>query len=302
MKYFYSKLWTLTGLALSAWVISGPASAAGCLTAPGVDSAVVTEYGGSALTCPTGHPSGCFIGGLKNNGEGSCIIDNGDGTEAMIIVNGNKEITWTAYKSSGGVPILDDNNMMIEDTEHGVDVVITDTATAANGCFQAFGEDQSTGIAGFQRDNGSYLATSSIAFCSDQKIEVTAVAPPIAEVKECVVDGGTGDSQTIWGVEFACANVPAGETRTIIITNDDRADFGFSGPSNSTGVLDFNNICQCKGPTLSGDFDVTEEECDPNPDATVNRCLYKTPVSNTPIVITIQQPKCFTVGGFTRCF
>ena len=300
MKYFDPKTFLLGGLALSAWMFSASVSAE-CVTAAGVPSAVVTEYGGSALSCPTGHPSGCLIGGLKNNSQGSCVLDNGDGTEAIVMATGNKEIEWTAYKSIGGVPIYDEGEL-IEDTEHGIDVVITDTATGANGCFQAFGEDQSSGIAGFQRDNGSYLATSTIAFCTDQKVEVTAVATPIAEVKECVIDGGTGESQEIWGVEFACANVPAGETRTIIITNDDVDDFGFSAAGNTTGILDFNNVCQCKGPTVTAEFEVTEEECDPNPDATVNRCLYQTPVNNTPIVITIQQPKCFTVGGFQRCF
>lgn len=297
MKSLEFKTFLLAGLALSAWIFSASVSAthlipaAGCVE-NGYDSEVVTPYGGSTLSCPSGYQP-CTIENITD-GQSCTFI----GGTIGITVN-NKIITWTGNNLAEG---------------YKIDVVITDTATGANGCFQAFGTDQTGGEAGFYKDNLAPLTTRAIAFCADGNNDVTAVVQPLAVVEECVI--GSGLSKEIHGVTFSCPLVPAGETRTIIVSKDTTnctnvgtagdpvyecfpvPGFGFLGDQNT---LDFNNVCQCVGGVASSGQSVLKEECDPDPQNTASGCEVGAEAEN-PIVVTIQNPKCFTVGGFTRCF
>ena len=318
MRNIDIKTLSLSGVMLALWFFSTGATA-GCLE-NGYDSEVVTEYGGSTLSCPNNH-QGCSITDIIS-GE-SCVITNPPDAEnepptyTSIVINvpNGDYVEWNAYVSDEfGNLILDTDGNPVPDTDHPIDNIITDTATGANGCFQAFGTDQVSGIAGFQRDNGSYLSTKAASFCTDNNPEVTASAPPPpAEVEECVLASGT--SKIIHGVTFSCPEVPDGETRTIVVSKDTTCtdtdmdgllecssvpDFGFT----TNGDIDFNNVCQCVGANVatgmpSPTTEVIQTECDPDPE---NPTCVIGDDARVPVEILFQNPKCFTIGGVRKCF
>jgi hypothetical protein len=286
---------TLTGLAFSAQTLAEE----GCYSDPDMKDTFTTIYGGASLECPSaGSFDECSVT-ISKKGIPDYSNCQGDLDVTVEIIESGEEdagkIHWTS--------------------NDGIDAVLTDSAQGGKGCLTSNGTDKFEGFAGYEKSTGGFFPPTKVVFCSDAFAEYSSAAPPVAKVEECVI--GSGASKEIHGVKFSCPLVPDGETRTIIVSKDTTcAGFGtaqecsnvpgFGFTDDATGILDFNNVCQCVGGVGTSGQVVDKDECDPNPDADgllVPRCIGEnTEINNNPIVITIQQPKCFTVGGFTRCF
>jgi len=324
MKYIkYRALW-ISVLGLSTWFFSGPVAAAECLANNGVhtgtfviSSEIVTPYGGSALTCPDGYENGCTIEDVVDGA--TCDVVNPDGSASYIKIKLVDDfLTWKSYDVGPDevVGTGDDTPNIIAQGEFGgLDAVFRKNGTGGNGCYWSYGADQVEASASFLKDNNTYMPTRSISFCLDDKQEFTAIPPPTRpEVKECVLLNG--ESKTIHGVDFVCDNVLPGEQRTIIIVKDTEncveepagsntyvcdkvPDFGFRDADNN---IDFNNVCQCIGvpDPDTGSFPVLKVACDPDPEIE-GECEIDAG-AEMPAHITLQNEKCFTIGGRRKCF
>lgn len=282
--------WSITSITLSSQPI-----ASGCFD-PGENDTFVTQYGGADLACPTSSVfTECLIT-LKNGAITSESLGCQDLAIAVEIDPVTGGLNWTSAA----------------DPKDRVDASLTDAAQGGKGCLYSYGTDKEAGTIGYQTSDGDFFPTSKAVFCSDGIEEVSAEVSEPAVVEECILASGT--SQEIFGVTFSCPLVPAGETRTIIVTKDTECNpndptdcspvptFGFTDPV--TGNIDFNNVCQCVGPSAPGmppPNPVETVECDPDPNNQAGGCEVGEDAEN-PVVITIQQPKCFTIGGFVRCF
>jgi hypothetical protein len=323
----------------------------------GYESEIVTEYGGSTLTCPTNYV-GCSITEVTN--DGYCIVPSigtsntllieielADGVDDPLptlsgaIIWNESEVTTVEnpitdiggiydsgtipgesfsdpatgtiyfylakFNTNTGLPEQDESGNLIR-ARGNTDATITDTAQGANGCFNAFGTDQYTAIAGFERDNnpGSVFSTKAIQFCSDGIKEFTAEAPqPPPKQARCLIGGETAFLK--YGVSVTCPSVPAGEQRTIVISKDtetytdpetgimslQRVDgYGFF---NENKEIDFNNVCVCEGPDPDGGNGVIHETAciaDPSYEGP-NKCTVEEG-ANVPISVTYQNPFCIS--------
>jgi len=320
MKYNNCRASCIGVFALSAWFFSGTVSAE-CLANvdPNIDSEMVTPYGGSALSCPTGY-STCTINDVFDGAECTGIV-NQDGSTSIIRVAVDEEnrLNWTSYDEVSGEP-----NVIQAGKFGGIDAVFRTNSTGGQGCAWSFGTDQVTGKADFLKSNGTFMPAKAISFCSDMKQEFTAAPPPPpAEVEQCLL--ATGQSKVIHGVTFSCPDVPAGETRTVLVaemttncedTGDVDPETGFPiflcesnpgfGFTDETGNIDFNNVCQCIGPLesmggITPVAPVTATECDPDPANAEGGCEVGAG-AEVPAGVTFQNQTCFTIGGFRRCF
>jgi hypothetical protein len=204
------------------------------------------------------------------------------------------------FDTSTGLPQLDQNGDPIK-ARGNTDATITDTATGANGCFNAFGTDQYTAIAGFERNNqpGTVFDTKAITFCTDGTKEFTAEAPqPPPTQSRCIVPS-TGEPLEIYGVGLTCTNVPTGEQRTIVVSKDTEIvggvlqnvdGYGFF--NEETNEIDFNNVCVCVG----GDENTQLHEiaciADPAYEGP-NKCTVEEG-ANVPVSVTYQNPFCIS--------
>ena len=109
--------------------------------------------------------------------------------------------------------------------------------------------------------------------------------------------------------------VPNDETRTIVVSKDTTCgidpndgvykcvNFPGFGFTDDDGNIDFNNVCQCVGPATASstgdDLPVLQVECDPDP---TNPDGCEVDNAEVPVEALFQNPICFTVGGFRRCF
>jgi hypothetical protein len=275
---------TLTGLAFSAQTLAEE----GCYSDPDMKDTFTTIYGGASLECPSaGSFDECSVTISKKGipSYSNCAAGVDGNVDVTVNIENDGRIHWTS--------------------NDGIDAVLTDSAQGGKGCLTSNGTDKFEGFAGYEKSTGGFFPPTKVVFCSDEITEFAGVAPPVANVEECILDAG--ESKIIHGVTFSCPAVPAGEIRTIIVTNDEVPGFGFT--DDETGILDFNNVCQCIGPAdASGATGapgaIAQVECNPDPEGEENENFPLCTVNTTknPIVITIQNPKCMVVFGAVRCF
>lgn len=373
-----TKLMLAGGLAITALVFSS-ASFSACLENnvsgnDGYESEIVTEYGGSTLTCPSNH-AGCTITDVVDNGY--CIIPANvvTNTNALLIeidiapdsvplpalpgsiiwnewevVDSTIEdpVTYNANGYAGGTYIPDDpvcvpgtNCQQLDSYYYAAefdtstaepvggpgnlvrargnnDATITDTAQGAQGCFNAWGTDQFTAIAGFERDNqpGSVFETKAISFCSDGIKEITGEEeqPPPKQAR-CIIPSTGETAFEKYGVRVTCPLVPEGLQRTIVISEDTECieyldpqnpilgckldsnndpliqevdGYGFF---NANKEIDFNNVCVCVG---GDDAVIHKTACiaDPSYEGP-NKCTVEKD-ANVPVSVTWQNPFCIS--------
>lgn len=246
-------------------------------------------------------------------------IPDGVGMETFQFVDdeGNKfQFTVESYLDSFGIaqwrvllpseaPPPDDSWTVL----YAIDTAITDAAQGGNGCLAAMGSDAVSGRLAWERSNGGYTLRN-LYVCADTSFDPVGVAPPPPPepVKGCFLENM--DSTVIYGVTVKCEGVPAGEKRTIFVSKDTELD-EFSQPHpvpgygflDENGVIDFNNVCICNGPTVPD----AEPQCDPNPDQVndpvtdaLDPCTVQD--ADVQVEISIQNPRCVTVGGSRRCY
>ena len=299
MKYKNYRKFLAVGLSLAGLFFSTQTFAAGCYD-PGVEDTYVTQYGGSDISCPAEYTE-CVVT-FKN---GNVTSESGDcatlGITANVDVNTNG-ILWGSDDSIN---------------PYGIDSEMTNSAQGGKGCLYVHGTDKFAGVIGYATNPASdadFFPATKAVFCSDNVEEVAFVEEPDPVVTNCTVPEVGGGSLIIHGVQFTCPEVPPGETRTIIIVKDDetfvddqtglstlRPAPGFGFVEEGTTNIDFNNVCECKGPPLiGGSLPVEKPACDPDPANETGGCEVVD--AEVPVNIEIQNPKCFTVGGFRRCY
>jgi len=234
-----------------------------------------------------------YSGGIYQSGTtipGVSFIDPATNTEYFYLAK---------FNTSTGQPEQDEFGGLIR-ARGNTDATITDTATGANGCFNAFGTDQFTAIAGFERNNspGSVFDTKAISFCSDGVKEFTAEAPQPPPVQARCLIPSTGETAfEKYGVRVTCPDVPDGEQRTIVISKDTEWKDGQLqnvdgyGFFNQNKEIDFNNVCVCVG----GDIAVIHETAciaDPSYEGP-NKCTVEEG-ANVPVSVTYQNPFCIS--------
>lgn len=293
MKNMNFRMLQIMGISLTGLFFSTQVPAAGCFD-PGEPDTFVTQYGGADLACPSAAFTECII-----------TFKNG-----AVQTDGCATIDAVIDPDTGGVTWFTEN----PDEDDGQDAVLTDSAQGGKGCLYSFGTDKFEGMVGYATSPTDFFPPTKAVFCSDGFDEVAAIVQPPAVVEECVID--SLESKLIHGVTFSCPFVPDGETRTVIVSKDTMCTenpdmpgellctpvpgFGFT----TEGSLDFNNVCQCVGSAVPGippspTTSILQEECDPDP-ANPEGCEVNN--AEVPVEILIQNPTCFTVGGFRRCF
>jgi len=281
---------TLTGLVFSTQTFAtGWEGPSGECFDPEVPGVLVTPYG-AKLACPSGYEE-CSVrfdseGGNTNNCNTIEVEIEGD------------LVVWDSTDADPS-----------EEAPFGaVDAIFTKNRNGKK-CLYSFGSDTFEGLVGY--DEVEYYShgyhnnrPKKVVFCTDLLETGTRSLQPTPEL--------VANCDEIHGVTFACDNVPAGETRTIIITKDTekvsaydeyenyseelRSVPGF-GFLNDEGNIDFNNVCQCVGPGPTEAIPA----CNPDPNSTrETKCTNES--SETPVNISITNPKCFSIGGFVRCF
>ena len=302
MKIVSFKTLLPAGLVLLGWVFSAQTLASGqwhghggCFD-PEERDTFVTKFGGH-LKCPSDAYSECKV--YFKHGQ--------------VHYKGHCDSINVSVDSNGGL------NWNIDEDGDGVDAVLTESSRHKS-CLYSYGTDQVEAVVGYQSSYNDFYHPKKAVFCRDGIDEASSIVHPPAKVEQCVID--FGESKLIHGVSFNCPAVPAGETRTILVSKDTSncTDTGQTDPNGNpvyecdshpgfgftdeTGNIDFNNVCQCVGPLVSGGgstttFPVLREECDPDPSNPEGCSVVN---SEVPVEIMIQNPKCFTVGGRRRCF
>jgi hypothetical protein len=264
-----------------------------------------TPYSGSVGNCPIGQ-NGCSIsfGGGSGYNTRACSFHSTDAQDETILVTieataASGAASWTASCTKNHSPVS------------CVGVALVDSVRAStggqsgNGCFYGFDVDAAAGQA------GKVPSLNRLTLCSDGIYE--PIPAPIREpavVQGCYLQ--SGQTAVIHGVEVSCPAVPNGEQRTIIVAKDTETDlqgdltrpqgFGFT---NTSGIIDFNNICICVGGSVD---EIEEMECNPNPEVYTDPALDGLPEctisadSQPPVELSIQNPYCVTVGGGRRCY
>lgn len=280
----------LVGLSLAGLFCSTQTFADGCFD-PGVADTYVTQYGGADLSCPSGYTE-CVItfknGNITSKSDDCAILG----------------ITANVDPNTDG--ILWESDEVIN--PFGIDSEMTNSAQGGKGCLITHGTDKFAGTIGYatnpESDDDFFPATKAV-FCSDDEREVASVVVEDPVVKNCILE--EGEQKKIYGVTFSCDDVGINQERTIIVVQDTACDingdncqgipaFGFT---DGAGNIDFNNVCRCKGNnTTSGGLpDILA--CDPDPE---NPGGCEVSSAEVPVDISIQNPKCFTVGGRRRCY
>ncbi|MGI9318766.1 MAG: hypothetical protein ACR2QW_15670 [bacterium] len=294
---------------ITALAFAAPSFADGCFNPfdPLTDNTFVTQYGGADLSCPSagagaGYEECVFT--IKNGNvdpiSTDCIALGID----IIKVSDTEGLIW---ESSAGEP-----NSVIPANKK-VDAILTDSAQGGKGCLYSFGTDQSGGAVGYERSNGNFFPPTKAVFCSDGVAETTAVFEPTPEVKNCILEvdeNGNSVPKVIHGVDFSCQGVEKGATRTIIVIKDTQncdvngenceevPAFGFT---DGAGNIDFNNVCRCVGNDFTSGELPDILACEPDPEDP-NGPGCEVVDAEVPVDISIQNPKCFTVGGKRRCY
>ena len=261
----------------------------------------VTAFDGN-LTCDS--TTGYFGG----------FISDGAGTETFTSPDGSKQFTVTSFIDNGKAvwKVVHDESLAEGVTEfRGIDATISASNKGSKGCNTTFGVDAGSGESAYEKTNGTLVA-SDLFVCANETVDSVPPPPPppAVAVEECFLSNN--QSIKIYGVTVLCADVPAGEQRTIFVAKNTELDadsvaqpvpgFGFT---NDAGVIDFTNVCICNGPDQTNS---TELLCDPNPDQPddpVTDALEPCTVRENAVPaldLTIQNPVCVTYGGFRRCY
>jgi len=317
----------ITGVGLIALSVGGTVWAAGCIDAnpkypitsdlttfvdpldpdtyvapdESIPAPSVTEFDGN-LTCDS--TSGYFGG----------FIANGSGTETFTSPDGKMQFTVTSFLDNGKAVwnVIQDVPLQpgVMTELRGIDSTISASNKGSKGCNTTFGVDAGSGESAFEKNNGSLVA-SDLYVCANGIVDSVPgpPPPPVAEVKGCVLSSA-GDSVEIYNVTIQCTDLLPGEQRTIFVAKDIGdinpdpniididvvPGFGFA---NEEGVIDFNNVCICKGPSIG----VIETECYPdplNPVPGLELCTVNDAVPS--LEVEIQNPRCVTYGGSRRCY
>jgi len=281
-----------TGLVVAGLVFSTQVSANGCVDA-GDNDTFVTQYGGSTLSCPSSAYTECIVT-FKNGNVTSETMGCTDLSLSADIDPVTGGITW-------------ESNSL--DPEDWIDAALTDSAQGGKGCLYSFGTDKNMGDKlGYATNNTEpydFFPPTKAVFCSDGVAEVAAVVESLPEVKNCILEAG--QQKEIYGVTFSCDAVGPNQTRTIIVVQDTTCDefggnctgvpaFGFT---DGAGNIDFNNVCRCVGDSANSGGLPSLPACEPDPEDPAGCEVIDAEV---PVDISIQNPKCFTVGGKRRCY
>lgn len=298
MNYVNFKKLLGTGLVLTGLVFSTQAFADGCVDT-GDNDTFVTPYGGATLACPSSAYTECIVT-FKNGNVTSETMGCTDLSLSADIDPVTGGITWES------------NSLNPEDW---IDAALTDSAQGGKGCLYSFGTDKNMGdklgYATNSTEPFDFFPPTKAVFCSDGVAETTAVFEPTPEVKNCILEvdeNGNSVPKVIHGVDFSCQGVGFGETRTIIVIKDTQncdvngenceevPAFGFT---DLAGNIDFNNVCRCVGNDDNSGVLPTISACEPDPEFPGGCEVIEAEV---PVDISIQNPKCFTVGGKRRCY
>ena len=283
------RLLSLIGLALTGLGYSVQAIANGCYDPPGEPDTFVTQYGGADLSCPSAEYAECvvsFKNGRIHSESGGCA-DLEISVDIDPVTGG---VTWESFASP----------------EDWVDAALTDSAQGGKGCLYSYGTDKNMGLLGYATSPTDFFPPTKAVFCSDGIREAAVVVEPPPVVENCILEAG--QQKEIYGVTFSCDAVGPNQARTIIVVQDTVCDeyggncegvpaFGFTDGS---GNIDFNNVCRCVGDSANSGGLPPVPACEPDPENVNGGCEVVD--AEVPVEISIQNPKCFTVGGRRRCY
>lgn len=289
MKIRKLEVFFVINLVVCGFVFSAPAFADGCFDPPGEPDTFVTQYGGADLSCPSAEFTECtvtFKNGLIESESPGCT-DLAIVTDIDPVTGG---VTWESFSEPAD----------------WVDAALTDSAQGGKGCLYSYGTDKNMGILGYSTSPTDFFPPTKAVFCSDGIREASVVVQPEPVVKNCILEAG--QQKEIYGVTFSCDAVGANQTRTIIVVQDTTCDefggnctgvpaFGFT---DGAGNIDFNNVCRCVGDSANSGGLPPIPACEPDPENINGGCEVID--AEVPVDISIQNPKCFTVGGTRRCY